>query len=1093
MNFLVKCFLMSILVTTLFINSALAVSNKERKNKIVSFKSQVKELAVGGKTQFSDISLPNLNGKHKLKVSKTDVFDSKIKVFVDNVEQKNVSRKTYLKGRIDGVPNSKVFLSVPEPEETGFWQLFKAKKRKKKLNGLVMYDGKVVALEENDDTGEIDAKEVNIADIKPDEPFTCGTDAMPSEVFEQQLESLSSAPPQGNAPVIMSSGDAANFTIKLAIETDYEFYALFNDSSLATDYIGDLIGYISLVYEEEASTQIQVSYIQLYTSGSNSDPWSGNSTSSQLTQLASYWNTNKTNEDRALVHFLSGRNLGGGIAYTSTLCNDSYGYGVSANISGSFDINAPSVVWDAVVVAHEIGHNFSSTHTHCYANILGNSSHIDHCSSNAGGASGCYGGTATLPGLNSTTNGTSGTGAGTIMSYCHTRSPGMSNISFTFGKNHAYGVAANRVSQQLTNFVTSKSLSDPSCVVASNSIHTVTTSKSGTGAGKIFTLDGNIDCGADCIEIYAAGTNVAISAEPEPGSTFTGWSGACTGTGSCTVSIDANKSLTANFSALTDANFVVTHIPDISVGSIDDETVYAMTMEKKPLGKITLDITASQNPDNIKVYPKRTKYDEKNAYVTQQFSFKGAGNKTMEVSVKRSADVDYAALPLSEFAESNSAVFSPSWTRIDSGQSNSNFGTSIAAGDFNNDGYDDLAVGASKAESDSAYKDEGQVFIYYGSNTGLSSNVSETLQPNKKKSMFGHSTAVADVNNDNYDDLVVGAYLYEDLDKAEKDEGSVFVYYGSASGLSNTADLILQKNLKRGYFGQSVASVGDLNNDGYDDIAVGAPRYSDDPKSQKDEGSVFIYMGSFSGLPSSSNFTLEVNQRKANFGYSISGIGDLNSDGYADIAVSARQYEDQKAQSDEGSVFVYFGSNTGVALTPSLILQSNQKKGLLGESIANIGDVNNDGTDDIAIGAPKFDVSVLKDMGSVLLYSGNVLADGYTQPSWQVNSILKKSNFAVSILGVGDISGDNIDDLLVAANLHSSVEKKEGVVYVYLGNTNGPDDLPAQIIQLNEKGALFGTSMTTGDFNNNGQTSIVISAPVATNAVKKEGAVFISD
>ena len=115
MKLLVSCIFLIILFST----NANAASDQERKSKIVSFKSHVKKMAVGGHTQFSNIQLPNLKGKHRLKVKKTDVFDSKIRVFVDNVEQKSVSKKTYLKGSIEGVPNSKVFLSVPEPEEQG--------------------------------------------------------------------------------------------------------------------------------------------------------------------------------------------------------------------------------------------------------------------------------------------------------------------------------------------------------------------------------------------------------------------------------------------------------------------------------------------------------------------------------------------------------------------------------------------------------------------------------------------------------------------------------------------------------------------------------------------------------------------------------------------------------------------------------------------------------------------------------------------------------------------------------------------------------------------------------------------------------------
>ena len=123
----------------------------------------------------------------------------------------------------------------------------------------------------------------------------------------------------------------------------------------------------------------------------------------------SYWNMNNSSINRATVHMLSGRPFNSGIAYVGALCNTQYGYGVTTSIRrfGDFNINNPSIVWDIVAVSHEIGHNFGSEHTHCYAGVGGNNNDVDHC---YGQESGCYSGVETLPAINSLTGGVAGDG-----------------------------------------------------------------------------------------------------------------------------------------------------------------------------------------------------------------------------------------------------------------------------------------------------------------------------------------------------------------------------------------------------------------------------------------------------------------------------------------------------------------------------------------------------------------------------------------------------------------------------------------------------------------------------------------------------------
>jgi hypothetical protein len=256
----------------------------------------------------------------------------------------------------------------------------------------------------------------------------------------------------GAAPAGLPEG--ATYSANVAIETDYEFFQLFGNTTAEIDYIADLFAYSSSIYAAQVDTSLAVGYVSLWTTPA--DPWSAGSTSTMLAQFRSYWISNHSDVVRTVAHFLGGRSLGGGIAYIGALCSNSIGYGLSMDLDGNFDIGSPSVVWDIVVVSHEIGHNFSSPHTHCYAGIGGNPSPVDMC---YGSESGCYAGPTSLPGP-------PGVGSGTIMGYCHLIPPGFGNVSLTFGLGHPYGVAPERVPNLMSAYVAALAGSNPACFAA---------------------------------------------------------------------------------------------------------------------------------------------------------------------------------------------------------------------------------------------------------------------------------------------------------------------------------------------------------------------------------------------------------------------------------------------------------------------------------------------------------------------------------------------------------------------------------------------------------------------------------------------------
>ena len=244
--------------------------------------------------------------------------------------------------------------------------------------------------------------------------------------------------------------------------------------------------------------------------------------------------------------------------------------------------------------------------------------------------------------------------------------------------------------------------------------------------------------------------------------------------------------------------------------------------------------------------------------------------------------------------------------RLLGSQSLSDFGYSVAgAGDVNGDGFSDVIIGADLYDSPSLV-DVGRAYVYYGSVTGIPSSAGNIFDCDQTDAYFGYSVAGAgDVNGDGYNDVIVGAYRYND--GAIANEGRAFVYHGSAAGLSatpnSTPDDADQANAHLGY---SVASAGDVNGDGYSDVIIGVDAY--DEGANTNEGRAFVYHGSATGLSATPNNTPDdANQASAFLGRSVASAGDINGDGYSDLIIGASAYDDG-ANVAEGRAFLYNGN-----------------------------------------------------------------------------------------------------------------------------------------------------------------------------------------
>ena len=406
-------------------------------------------------------------------------------------------------------------------------------------------------------------------------------------------------------------------------------------------------------------------------------------------------------------------------------------------------------------------------------------------------------------------------------------------------------------------------------------------------------------------------------------------------------------------------------------------------------------------------------------------------------------------------------VYSASWS-AEGDQLDAFFGHAVAnAGDVNKDGYEDVIVGA--YGRDIGGTDEGQAYIYHGSATGLEAAPAQTLSGAVGSAFFGYSVASAgDVNNDTYSDVIVGAY----------GEDNVYIYHGSASGIGAVAAQTLVGDQVGSQFGISVSGAVDVNGDNYDDVIVGAKLYDN---GNTDEGRVFVFHGSATGVLTAVEWSKDVDQDNAYFGHAVAGVGDVNNDGYGDVLIGAYGYDNGHA--DEGRVYGYLGSASGVAATANVVIESNQVGAFYGYSVGFAGDVNNDGYDDVIVGVPSYDNGQANE-GRAIVYYGSATG---------INSVVgldfesdqADANLGVSVSGGGYFNDDAYADLIVGADLYDASQTDEGRGFIYRAPPQafGITVTPTSGLQTTEAGGT--TSFT-----------VVLDAPPSSNVVVES---FVGD
>jgi hypothetical protein len=297
--------------------------------------------------------------------------------------------------------------------------------------------------------------------------------------------------------------------------------------------------------------------------------------------------------------------------------------------------------------------------------------------------------------------------------------------------------------------------------------------------------------------------------------------------------------------------------------------------------------------------------------------------------------------------EATAAAYGPTWLfHVPATSASTEVDTSAGPHlDVNGDGYDDVAIGAYTADPDGR-PDAGVVSVFHGSATGVGATAAWVHGGVTAEDRFGVSVSSAgDVNGDGYGDLIVGATALSGMPGSA---GSASVFLGGPSGLRETALRVFPGVATDDGFGFSVAGAGDVDGDGYADVIVGA--FGASPGGRGGVGSASVYLGSASGTAERSARVLEGGARDDRFGYTVAGAGDVNGDGYSDVAVTA-VFANPNRVAHAGTVSVFYGSASGLPTVASRVLEGETTSEQFGNSLASAGDVNGDGYSDLVVGA----------------------------------------------------------------------------------------------------------------------------------------------
>jgi len=446
-------------------------------------------------------------------------------------------------------------------------------------------------------------------------------------------------------------------------------------------------------------------------------------------------------------------------------------------------------------------------------------------------------------------------------------------------------------------------------------------------------------------------------------------------------------------------------------------------------------------------------------------------HKVAEFLINRGADGNIkteSGQTLLQLAQERKQIESTVPDMIFDGEPNSRFGCPIACGDVDGDGYDDIAIGAGTYNNK-----RGRAYLFYGG-PGMDTTPDLILEGQNEGDMFGIGISCGDIDNDGYEDIIIGAhqpkkgpgraYLYwgserscmdanpDKIFNGEAQEGSYFglkhliydidndgyrdiifgahrdgtgrayLYYGNTKELIDTSyDLIFTGENPKDQFG-FVIGCGDVDNDGYGDIIIGARCY---PSGKPNQGRAYLYYGDKrDSMDAKADVIFEAESKDAHlFGQGIACI-DQNKDGYDDIVIGAQDY-----QKRQGRARLFYGdARRNLDTVPDKTFDGEIEQSDYGFVIL-CGDIDGDNNDDIVIGADL----IRKHVGRVYVYWGNELSGPNPKPG-RIFTGENPGEWFSALMACGDVNNDGYDDLVIGAHGYKA-GSAQGRAYLYYGGS----------------------------------------------------------
>jgi hypothetical protein len=471
---------------------------------------------------------------------------------------------------------------------------------------------------------------------------------------------------------------------------------------------------------------------------------------------------------------------------------------------------------------------------------------------------------------------------------------------------------------------------------------------------------------------------------------------------------------------------------------------------------------------------------------------------------------------------------------------------SLAVGDFNDDGIDDLLFGARFADGpDDSRQGAGEAYVIFGSHDLPSTiDLAEGQQDviilgdNGKGEAVGEGdnlgmgVAAGDLNDDGVDDIIVSAPMSEGVKDPDyrTDRGEVYIIFGGADlpGTIDTAnweqDVTIIAAEGFSLMGDSMAT-GDINDDGIADLVLGAPFAGREPGSphggpRTELGEVYVIFGSptLSGSISipqkQQDFTISGPEQWSELGDAMA-VGDVNGDGIDDIiAVAEAADGPEGSRPNTGVVYVVFGSASLGDMVD--LAKDEQDVAILGAGAqdalgfcAASGDVNDDGIDDILVVAQRADAAGgARDTSGeayVILGSPDLGGTIDTLAGDQDITIYgaEAHDLLSSCLAGYDVNGDGIGDIILGTSFASGPDNSRdgaGEAYVIFGSPTLQGTIDPALGSHNmvlfgaEAGDRFGSAMRTGDLNGDGKEEMIVVASEAAgpeNARAGAGEVYV--